>query len=468
MSHTSSLVVAGGTVITGGAEPRVIPDGAVVVRDGLVESVGRREDVATGGAMLLDASRRLVMPGLVNAHTHLYSALARGLMADIAPSANFVEILEHLWWRLDRALTMDDIRLSAAAGALDLIRNGTTTIVDHHASQVTIDGSLDAVADALGTAGLRANLCFEITDRDGADAREAGLRENERFARAVAARGGRVANETGDVAGPAGGSGEAAAPAPMLGASVGLHASFTLDDDTLYRAAALADSLGVGCHTHAAEDKADVEDSIRRSGKRVIERLHAHGVLGRRSIAAHCIHVDASERTLLRDTGTIVVHNPQSNMNNAVGCADVPGMLKEGILVGLGTDGFTASMFDEMKVANLVHRDRAGDPRVGHGLAGRLCLDDNATITERLFGTRLGDLSPGAPADLIVLDYDPPTPLESANFGGHVIFGLTGWMVETVVVNGRVVMRDREVLTMDAALTMARARERATELWRNM
>ncbi len=465
MGDSRPLVVVGGTVVTGGAEPRVISDGAVLVRDGRIAHLGRRDEVAADGADVLDAGGKLVMPGLVNTHTHLYSALARGLTADIAPSANFVEILEHLWWRLDRALTMDDIRMSAAAGALDLIRNGTTTIVDHHASQVAIDGSLDAVAGALTAAGIRANLCFEVTDRDGREAREAGLRENERFALALGDAGDGVATGAG---GQGISRGAAPGPARALTASVGLHASFTLDDDTLDRAAGMAADLGVGCHIHAAEDKADVEDSLRRSGHRVIERLHAHGVLGRRSIAAHCIHVDERERALLRDTGTIVVHNPQSNMNNAVGCADVPAMLREELLVGLGTDGFTASMFDEMKVANLVHRDRAGDPRVGHGLAGRLCLDNNPVITERLFGERLGELVPGAPADLVVLDYDPPTPVASGNFSGHVIFGLTGWMVETVMVNGKLVMRGREILTMDAEETMSQARERATELWRSM
>ncbi len=454
MSADSRLLVSGGTLFTGGEGGRVIADGAVLVEDNRIVAVGAARDVeaAASGHELrrLDAGGGLIMPGLINAHTHLYSALARGLIADIEPSCNFVEILEHLWWRLDRALTNEHNWYSAAAGALDLIANGTTTIIDHHASQVHVTDSLDNVAEALTDVGIRANLCFEITDRDGPVKRDEGLAENESFGR-------RVADER------AAGDGD-----QLLTSSVGLHASFTLDDETLDRAAALARELGVGCHIHVAEDRADVDDSLKRSGMRVVERLHEHGILGDRSIAVHSIHLSDEEFGLLRDSNTIVVHNPQSNMNNAVGRSNVLRMLEEGILVGLGTDGFTASMFDEMKVANLIHRHDAGDPRVGHDVAMRLGVQNNPSIASRLVGDRIGVLETGALADVIILDYDPPTPLVDGNFGGHLIFGLTGGMVNTVVVNGRVVMRDREFLTVDAKATRARARELAADLWERM
>ena len=448
MSAGSTLLIRGGHVALLDDELTVLSDGAVAIVGNRIGAVGSAADVGAryDGAETIDASGKLVMPGLINAHTHLYSTLARGLVADIEPSSSFTEILEHLWWRLDRALTLDDVRLSAAAGAINLIRNGTTTIVDHHASQVHIDGSLSAVAEPLDESGLRFNLCFEVSDRNGEEAREAGLTENERFARLAAS-----------------GRGDG-----RIGASVGLHASFTLEDATLERAAGMAADLGLGCHIHAAEDVADVEDSVSRSGKRVVERLDSFGILGPRSIAAHCIHVDERETAVLAESGTIVAHNPQSNMNNAVGCADVPGMLGSGVLMGLGTDGFTASMFDEMKVANLIHRHQSGDPRVGHDVAARLCLLNNPTIASRLFDDRVGRLEPGALADVIVLDYDPPTPLQTGNFGGHLIFGLTGWMVETVIIDGRVVMRERELRTVDARGISARARERSRDLWKRM
>ncbi|MCD4690185.1 putative aminohydrolase SsnA [bacterium] len=455
MSADSRLLIAGGTVFTGGESERVVPDGAVLVVDGRVAAAGpaREIEAAVAGSRdiaRLDARGGLIMPGLVNAHTHLYSALARGLMADIEPSSSFVEILEHLWWRLDRALTNEHSWYSAAAGALDLIANGTTTIIDHHASQVHVTDSLANVSEALADVGIRANLCFEVTDRDGPEKRDEGLAENEAFARHVA-----------EERASAGGEG-------LSSASVGLHASFTLDDETLDRSAALAQELGIGCHIHVAEDRADVDDSLKRSGRRVVERLHGHGILGERSVAVHSIHLSDAEFELLRDTDTIVVHNPQSNMNNAVGRSNVLRMLDEGILVGLGTDGFAASMFDEMKVANLIHRHDAGDPRVGHDIAMQLGIRNNPRIATRLIGDTVGVLEPGALADVIILDYDPPTPLVDGNFAGHLIFGLTGGMVNTVVVNGEIVLRDREFVAVDARATRARARELAQDLWRRM
>ncbi|MBM3308476.1 MAG: putative aminohydrolase SsnA [Candidatus Eisenbacteria bacterium] len=448
MSRDRITLITGGTVFSGGRGGVVTPDGAVAVRGNRVADVGPAHEVTARNrsADRVDATGRLVMPGLINAHTHLYSSLARGLLAEIEPSANFVEQLEHLWWRLDRALTEDDVRVSAAVGAIDLIRNGTTTIVDHHASQTAIAGSLSIVAETLSDVGIRSNLCFEVSDRNGDRARDAGLAENERFAREAGARD----------------------DGAMVAASVGLHASFTLSEATLERAAAIARANSLGCHIHSAEDAADEADSLARCGKRVVERLESAGVLGPRSIAVHCVHADDREREILKTTGTMVVHNPQSNMNNAVGCARVPAMLDAGILVGLGTDGFSTSMFDEMKVANLIHRHEARDPRAGRDLARRLCIENNPEIASRLVGSLVGTLERGALADLIVLDYDPPTPLESANFDGHLLFGLSGRCVESVMVNGAFVMRDREFLTVDAGAVAARGREQASALWRRM
>ncbi len=456
-------ILKGGTVFTGGSEPQVIKGGAVTFEGDRIVAVGPASEIAPGhrGAEVIDTSGKLIMPGFINAHTHLYSALARGLMAEIAPSGNFTEILEHLWWRLDRALTHEHTWYSAAIGALDLVRSGTTTIIDHHASQVSVTDSLANVADALEEIGIRANLCFEISDRNGETKREEGLAENAAFIQELAVSASDSTRGAAEDDGGGDGGG-------LLTASVGLHASFTVDDETLDRAGDIARDAGVGCHIHVAEDRADVDDSLRRCGKRVVERLQGHGILGQKTIAAHCIHISEHERDILIDTGTMVVHNPQSNMNNAVGCTDVPGMLEAGVLVGLGTDGFTGSMFDEMKVANLIHRHHAGDPRVGHDVAERLCLRNNAVIGSRLVNGTVGELSAGSLADIIVLDYDPPTPLEAANFTGHVIFGLTGWMVETVIIGGREIMRDREFTTVDAAGTAARARELARDLWGRM
>jgi putative selenium metabolism protein SsnA len=366
------------------------------------------------------------------------------------PAADFPHILANLWWRLDKLLTPDDITASAQVFLCDAIRHGTTTLIDHHASPHAIDGSLDLIADATLQAGVRACLCYEVTDRDGAAQSRAGLAENERFARRIQ-------------------KGQDAA-AGMLTASVGLHASFTLSDDSLYRAAGLAGDLGLGCHIHVAEDKSDQQDSLSRDGRRVVERLAGAGVLGPRTIAAHCVHINDHEVELLRFSGSRVVHNPRSNMNNAVGVAPVPALLEAGLPVGLGNDGFSMNMFQEMKAAYLLHKQASGDPRtLGADEVTAMQWRHNASTAQILMNEpALGEIAIGAPADLVILDYQAPTPVTAGNLAWHILFGVDGEHVATTIVNGRVLMRDRRLLTLDQERIHAEARQLAGSLWQRV
>jgi len=254
------------------------------------------------------------------------------------PPRNFPQILERLWWRLDKLLTLEDTQASAEVFMVDAIRNGTTCIVDHHASPNAIEGSLDVIADAVEQASIRACLAYEVSDRDGQHAIEEGIRENERFIRSLHAERRQQAE------------------AGMIAASYGLHASFTLSTTTLERCAAGGAELGVGFHIHIAEDISDERDSMMRYGVRVVDRLEANRILGPRSIAAHCVHVNSGEIGRLAETRTNSVHNPRSNMNNAVGRAPVEEMVRAGVNVGLGNDGFSMNMMQEMKVAYLLHK----------------------------------------------------------------------------------------------------------------
>jgi len=256
---------------------------------------------------------------------------------------------------------------------------------------------------------------------------------------------------------------------------IGLHASFTLSDETLRQAADLARQHHRGVHIHVAEDKADQEDSLRRSGRRVVHRLADLDVLVPHSIAAHCVHCDASELALLRDRHVFVVHNPRSNMNNAVGTADVPAMLALGLQVGLGNDGFTNDMFQEMKAAYLVQKALRGDPQaLTAPQVLHLAITTNGVIADALFGLpetgprRFGRLAVGSPGDLIVVDYPSPTPLTASNLPWHIIFGMGGHMVTTTIVNGRILMRDREIMTLDREAITARSRELARALWQRL
>jgi putative selenium metabolism protein SsnA len=450
------MLITNSTLITFGKENQVIYDGAILIAGEHIADLGQTAELTAKypDEEILDAQGKLAMPGLICAHTHFYGAFARGMAIPGGAPQNFPEILEKLWWQLDKALYWQDMRYSALACLIDAIRHGTTTLIDHHASPSAIEGSLDIIAEAVEEAGLRACLCYEVTDRDGAEKAREGIRENERFIKAASSK--QQAEKL-------------PAPCSLLAATFGLHASLTLSDETLEQAVEVAKELGVGFHIHVAEDMADVRDSLEKSGLRVVERLNKFGVLGPKTIASHCVHVDAYEMDILRETGTRVVHNPRSNMNNAVGTADVPRMLKMGIDVGLGNDGFSNNMFTEMHTAYLVHKLNKGDPRVmGADQVMQMAFQNNAEIANLFFPDPLGQLSVGTLADIILVDYMPTTPLTAGNFPWHIIFGVDGTGVDTTIVGGRVLMQNRELLTLDEEEICTKSRELAGKLWKRL
>ena len=377
-----------------------------------------------------------MLPGLINAHTHCYSTFARGLTT-IKPARDFTGVLKNLWWRLDSALTTEDCYYSALLALLDSVRHGTTTIIDHHASPQAVGGSLAAIERAVRETGLRACLCYEVSDRDGARIAREGLEENAAFIRRCRGR-----------------------DDDRVQALFGLHASFTLSDHAGAGRRTSAGSLRTGFHIHVAEAQSDQDAARRTAGMRVVERLQQFGILGDHSIAAHCIHINRREMELLAETGTAVVHNPQSNMNNAVGIADVIAMSRRGILVGLGTDAMTTNLLEELRVAlwgqHLAHEN----PSIGFSEVTSTLLANNAAIAGRAFGLRFGELRAGGAGDVAIFDYDPPTPLDETNLSGHVVFGLSQAAVDTTIVGGRVLLEHRRLkLDLDEARVNARARE---------
>jgi putative selenium metabolism protein SsnA len=430
------------------AAERILADGAVRVDGATIADVGTSATLIEKypDDECWDAGGMLLMPGQICAHTHFYGAFARGMYIPGPPAKDFPEILERLWWRLDKALDLDGVRSSAEVCLVDAIRNGTTTLIDHHASQRAIDGSLDVIAEAVGASGLRAALCYEVTDRDGPEAARAGVRENVRFARKVQA-----GREQGDPV------------AERLAATFGLHASLTLSDETLEAARSEATRF----HIHVAEHPADEYDSVAKSGKRVVERLHVFGITGPESIMAHCVHVDAWEMALLRQTSTFVTHQPRSNMNNAVGAAEVDAMLRGEIPVCLGNDGFSNDMFAEMKVADLLQKVAHQDPRyLGADKVLQIAVHNNRRLASIFFDRPVGVIAPGAAADLILLDYYPTTPLTADNLPWHILFGISGAHVHSTICHGQVLMRNRELLTVDEAEITATSRRVAEATWR--
>jgi putative selenium metabolism protein SsnA len=440
------MLITHARLATFGSEPELIDDGAMLVQGDRITALGTTADLAARFPDVdrWDAGGQLVLPASICAHTHFYGAFARGMAIPGQPPENFPQILQQLWWQLDKALTLEDVRYSALVCLIDAVRHGTTTLIDHHASPNAIDGSLDVIAEAVQSAGLRASLCYEVTDRDGVERTQAGIEENVRFAKSVVSD-----------------------PGSQLAATFGLHASLTLSDETLADCVAAAEELGLGFHVHAAEGISDQEDSLRKSGKRVVHRLADADILGPKTIAVHCVHVDESEIERLADTGTWVTHQPRSNMNNAVGVAPVEKMLHSGVQLGLGNDGFSNQMFAEMKMAYFVHKLAQRNPQA---MPGNLVMDlsyaNNAQLAQVFWpDQRLGELREGAMADMVFIDYHATTPLSVGNLPWHILFGVEASMITSTVCAGRVLMRDRQLLTLDEEAITARSRELASGVW---
>ncbi len=440
MKNQKSILIKNGTIVTLGEKNKVLTGHALLIENGLIKKIAPQKSFKGKYAKVIDAAGKVVMPGFINAHMHFYSTFARGL-GKAAPSRNFTEILSNLWWRLDKKLTTQDSYYSAVIPLIDAVRKGTTTLIDHHASPFAIKGSLAAIEKAVRETGLRGCLCYELSDRDGAETAKAGLDENSEFIRRAAASGGNT-----------------------IKAMFGLHASFTLTDGTLEEAAYRGHKLGVGFHIHTAESQADQLHCESHYKMRVLERLRGFGILGKQSIAAHCVHVSDAEINILKETGTAVVHNPQSNANNSVGIADIVKMTARGVLTGLGTDAMTVNMFEELRAA-LWLQHLKHDPSQGFMEAFNALAVNNAKIANRYF-TGLGELKEGFAADVILMDYFPPTPMDASNFAGHLIFGLSQSAVDTTIAAGRVLMEGKKLkLDLDEEEVSRKSAELAKKLW---
>ena len=440
------MIITNAKIITWRNPNQILEGKALRIDDGKIASIDDASEIMRQypGDEVLDAGGQYIMPGNICAHTHFYGAFSRGMAIPGPAPANFVEILQSLWWKLDKALDSESIKYSALACLVDAIKYGTTTLFDHHASPNCIDGSLDIIEEAVEAAGLRASLCYEVTDRDGKERASAGIRENERFIQKVSRK----------------------EVSQRIRAHFGLHASLTVSDETLERCLQ-ANSNRAGFHVHAAEGKADQDDALQKYGKRVIERFYTAGVLGQKSILAHGVHTDAHEHELLAQTHTWLSHQPRSNMNNAVGVAPILEMLAREVPVVMGNDGFSNAMWSEWQAAYFIHKDHMHDPRAMNGYEViKIAVENNAELATQTFdGLRIGEIREGAAADLILVDYHPITPLTVENLPWQILFGFRDGMVTATIVDGKILMKDRQLLTLDEDEIAAKAREQAQKVW---
>lgn len=440
------ILIGNGRLVSRDTENPFLECGALVIEGNTIKEVGNfgtmREKYKD--AEFIDAKGALIMPAYINAHDHIYSSFARGMNINGYNPEGFLDILDGLWWTLDKNLTLEDVYLSAKASYVDCVKNGVATMIDHHASFGNIRDSLFKIADAAKEIGVRTCLCYEVSDRAGEEKALEGILENEAFIKYA------KTDESG-----------------MLAAMMGLHAQFTLSDKTLAMAAEHKPA-DVGYHIHVAEGIEDLHDCLAKYGKRIVDRLMDHEILGSKTLLAHCIYVNEHEMDLIRDTSTMTVHNPESNMGNACGCPPTLELYKKGILSGLGTDGYTHDMTESYKVANILHKHHLCEARAAWTEIPSMLFEGNAKIVERLFAKKTGILKEGAAADVIIVDYNPLTPIHSDNINAHILFGICGRQTLTTMINGKILMKDRELVGIDEEKLMADCREAAGKLWKRI
>ena len=436
------FLIGNGRLFTRDEKNSFFENGAVVWTDNTIVEVGDFETLKKkyADAEFIDAKGGVIHPAFINTHEHIYSALARGLSIKGYAPNGFLEILDGLWWTIDRNLDNDLTKLSAEATYLECIKNGVTTIFDHHASFGEISGSLFAIEEAARDFGVRSVLCYEISDRDGKEKAHAAIKENVDFAK--------HAHSLKD---------------DFIKGMMGMHASFTISDETM-ELCRKEKPKEIGYHIHVAEDILDLHRCLKEHGKRIVDRLYDWDVLGEKTLLAHCIYVNPHEMDLIRDTNTMVVHNPESNMGNACGCPPTMEIVHKGILTGLGTDGYTHDMIESWKVANILHKHHLVDPGAAWAEVPEMLFQGNARIANRYFEKKLGVLEKGAAADIIITDYIPPTPMNAGNLNGHMLFGMNGRSVVTTVGNGKVLMKNRELQGIDEERCLAKIREGAARL----
>lgn len=440
------IIIGNGRLVTRDPAAPFYENGAVAVDGNTIRKVGETAAIRSEfpEAEYVDAKGGVIMPAFINTHEHIYSAMARGLSIKGYDPKGFLEILDGMWWTIDRHLTNEATRQSARVTYLDSIKNGVTTVFDHHASFGEIHDSLFAIEDAAKEFGLRTCLCYEISDRDGMDKAKEAVMENAAWIKHA------LADDS-----------------DMIAGMMGMHAQFTISDETMALAAANKPDE-VGYHIHVAEGIEDLHHCLKHYGKRIVDRLMDCDILGSKTLLAHCIYVNPHEMELIKETDTMVVHNPESNMGNACGCPPTMEIVHRGILTGLGTDGYTQDMLESYKVANVLHKHHLCDPNAAWSEVPQMLFEGNAKIAGRYFKKPLGILKEGAAADVIVADYIPRTPMTKDNINSHIVFGMTGRSVVTTMCNGKILMKDRELIGVDEEKVLYEVREEAKKLERSI
>ncbi|NLJ39592.1 MAG: putative aminohydrolase SsnA [Candidatus Atribacteria bacterium] len=442
------MIITNSTIISWAEiSPIILNKDVVILEDKIIE-IDDHEKVLKKypGEPIFDAGAKILMPGMICAHTHFYGLFSRGLNIPGTSPRNFTEILNKLWWPLDSSLEIEDVKYCALVCLIDAIKHGTTTLFDHHASPNCVEGSLDAICDAFYQTGVRGIVSYEVTDRYGDLGTTQSINENSRIIKKIETIEERQR---------------------LVNASFGVHAGLTISNKTLELIKANLPK-GHGIHIHVAEDASDEEDSIKKSGLRVIERLEKYGLIGKDSILVHGVHLNDKEMEIIKEKEAWITHQPRSNMNNAVGIPDIEKMLGLGIKVCLGNDGFSNAMWDEWRTCYLVHKIEKRDPQSMKGnLITKIAIENNSKLATHLFKNQLiGKIQPDYQADLILVDYQPITEMNKNNLPWHILFGFRDSMVTHTMVKGKWLMKDREIVGLSENEIYVKALELSKNVWK--
>ncbi|MFA5446735.1 MAG: putative aminohydrolase SsnA [Sphaerochaeta sp.] len=410
----------------------------IVIVDDLITAVGKGAASSVKADKIIDGRGKTVLPGNVCAHHHYYSGLSRGMLISTGPQRDFVQVLQEWWWRLDRGLGEEACYYSSLICSIDAILAGTTCAIDHHASPSFIEGSLDVIARGMEEVGLRGSTCYEVTDRNGGmDEVERGVEENVRFAKTCTDRS-------------------------LVKAMIGGHAPFTIPDEGLALMGEAVRETGCGIHLHVAEDRYDAVQSHHIHKMDIVDRLEKYGLLSNKALLVHGLYLNDDEIDTINRYGTFLAHNARSNMNNHVGyfgrIEDVENLL-------IGTDGCGGNMFEELKLAFFKHKDE-GRPWWPSDYVG--ALNRANRLLERYFDGKFGMVAPGYKADLMITDYHSPTPLVSDNAASHFVWGMSSNCVESVIVDGKIVMEDRTIAHIDVDAIYREAAKVAAKVWKTV
>jgi putative selenium metabolism protein SsnA len=424
--------------------PSSVQEGVdIVIDNNIITAVGKGIAKGLKADKIIDLNGKLLSPGIVCSHNHFYSMLSRGIMANIKPSPDFISVLKNLWWRLDLALDEESLYYSGLTGALDAIKCGTTSVIDHNASPSFIKGSLDLLRKSFEQVGLRGILAYEITDRNGEIGMMEGVDESVEFVNIV--------NEDK----------KNNPDQHLVEAAFGGHAPFTLSNHTLKLISEKLKGTNKGIHFHVAEDQYDVSYSHHYFGKDIIQRLEDFNLLNDKAILVHGVYLNDNDINILNSHDAFLVHNTRSNMNNSVGYMNKLNQIKN---PALGTDGIGSNMFDESKFAFFKNSDAKGKISMDDVFK---MLDNGNVILNRYFGQKFGRIEKGFTADLVIYDYNAPTPLVNENLQGHFIFGFESHDVETVIINGKLVY-ENHAFPFETEEIYAKSKLAAKKLWSKM